>query len=93
MLIPLVSGGLFILILALKNQPHYIAASSLIFYGLALFSASHFTYNEIKWIGILEIFLGLSAAIFPGLGLWFWALGFGVLHIIYGSIMYFKYDR
>jgi len=93
MLVPLVSGGLFIFILAFKGQHAYISASCLIFYGLALFSASHFTYDDIKWVGIIEIFLGLGAALFPGWGLWFWAMGFGIIHIIYGSIMYFKYDR
>jgi len=30
---------------------------------------------------------------FSGYGLEFWALGFGLCHIIYGSMMHFKYDR
>lgn len=93
MLVPLISGGLFILILTYKGESAYIASSCLIFYGLALYSASHFTYDDVKWIGMAEVLLGLSAALFPGWDLWFWALGFGVLHIIYGSIMFFKYDR
>jgi len=41
----------------------------------------------------MEIILGILAGIFINFGLLFWALGFGVLHIIYGSVMYFKYDR
>jgi hypothetical protein len=30
---------------------------------------------------------------FIGYGLYFWALGFGVLHIIYGVVMWWKYER
>ena len=66
----------------------------LIFYGLANWcSASNFTFNMVKYLGLCEIALGLIAACLPGYGLLFWAFGFGVLHIIYGSMMYLKYDR
>jgi len=60
---------------------------------LALVSASNFTFGEVKYLGICEIFLGLYAACLPGHGLLFWALGFGVLHIVYGARIYLKYDR
>ena len=74
---------------------HYgiVAPSSLIFYGLALVGASNFTFTDVKYLGLCEIVLGLTAACLPGYGLLFWAIGFGVLHIVYGSMMYFKYDR
>ena len=65
----------------------------LIFYGLALIGASNFTFSDVKYLGLTEVLLGLVAACLPGYGLIFWALGFGVLHIVYGTIMYFKYDR
>jgi uncharacterized membrane protein HdeD (DUF308 family) len=58
-----------------------------------LISASNFTFGDVKYLGLLEIVLGLVAACFPGYGLLFWAIGFGVLHIIYGSMMYLKYDK
>jgi hypothetical protein len=29
----------------------------------------------------------------PGEGLLFWAMGFGILHIIYGALMWWKYER
>lgn len=93
MAIPLFTGGLFILILLLRGAYGVIAPASLIFYGLALVSASHYTFEDVKWLGILEIILGLLATLFPGYGIVFWAVGFGLLHIIYGSIMHFKYDR
>lgn len=91
--VPLFTGGLFILIMLAKGEYTLIAPACLIFYGLALVAGSHYTYIDIKWLGICEILLGLLALILPGEGLILWAIGFGLLHIIYGSIMHFKYDR
>lgn len=93
MALPLVSGGLLILILLFRNYYGIVSPASLIFYGLALVAASNFTYKDVRYLGICEIVLGLIAACLPGYGLLFWAIGFGVLHIVYGSMMYFKYDR
>ncbi|HEY5918387.1 MAG TPA: hypothetical protein VIU13_13320 [Chryseolinea sp.] len=91
--IPLVTGGIFILIMLYTGHYGLAAPASLIFYGLALINGSVNTYDEVRYLGVSEILLGLIAAIFPGYGLIFWALGFGVLHIIYGGIMYNKYDK
>jgi hypothetical protein len=93
MALPLVSGGLLIFILLLRNYYGIVSPASLIFYGLALVGASNYTFKDVRYLGICEIVLGLTAACLPGYGLLFWAIGFGVLHIIYGSMMYFKYDR
>lgn len=93
MSIPLITGGLFILI-ALNNGHYGIAApASLIFYGLALIQGSSNTFDEIRYLGFSEIGIGLVSAMLPGYGLIFWALGFGVLHIVYGIIMHNKYDK
>lgn len=91
--VPLLTGGLFILIMLMKGEYDYIAAACLIFYGLALFAGSHYTFVDIKWLGVCQILLGLLALILPDYGLILWAAGFGVLHIIYGSMMHFKYER
>lgn len=93
MAIPLVAGGILILILVFHHHYGIVAATSLIFYGLALFCAGNFTFADIKYLGISEIMLGLVAAWLPGYGLLFWAIGFGVLHIVYGARIYLKYDR
>lgn len=89
-LIPLVTGGIYILIKL--NSQHYGLTGSLmlIFYGLALVNASKYTLGNIKYLGYAEIVLGLICAAFPGYGFWFWVMGFGVFHIIYGSWMYVK---
>jgi len=91
--IPLVTGGLFILILLYKGQHGMVASASLIFYGLSLIAGSQFTFSDVKWLGFCEIILGLAAALFPGYGIVFWVIGFGLLHILYGSIMHFKYNQ
>jgi len=93
MMVPLLTGGILILILLLRGYLGIIAPTTLIFYGLSLIGASNNTFYDVKYLGFSEIILGLIAALFPGWGLLFWAIGFGVLHIVYGSIMYIKYDR
>jgi hypothetical protein len=90
--IPLVTGGLLILIFLLNNEFLLIAPSCLIFYGLALVNASAFTVREIRFLGFLQILLGLTCALYPAYGLWLWAAGFGLLHIIYGLVMHYRYD-
>ncbi len=91
--VPLITGGLFIGILLMKGDYIAIASACLIFYGLSLVAGSQYTFSEVKWLGICEIVLGLIALFLPGNSLILWALGFGLLHILYGSIMYFKYER
>jgi hypothetical protein len=93
MVMPLLAGGLFILIFIWRGYWGIICPASLIFYGLALTSAGNFTFKGVQYLGINEIVLGLIAALYPGYGLLIWAIGFGLLHIVYGAIMYLKYDR
>lgn len=91
--VPMLAGGIFILVLYSRGFYSLIAASTLLFYGLALINAGNFTFSDIRTLGMLEVLLGLLAAIFPGKGLLFWALGFGVLHLVYGAVLYWKYER
>lgn len=93
MAIPLIVGGLFCLGLLNHGLFGLVAPCTLIFYGLALINGSKYTLPEIKYVGLVNIILGLLNVIYIGQGLFFWALGFGVAHIIYGIVMYFKYER
>lgn len=93
MTIPLVTGGIFILIIFSKGLIGLIAPLTLIFYGLALLNASKFTFEEVKYLGIIEIVLGLIASYFIGYGLLFWAIGFGIMHVIYGIYMHVRYEK
>jgi len=93
LLIPLVTGGVFILVLIFQNHIQLIVTCFLIFYGLALVNAGKFTFDEVFYLGILEIITGLICALLPGWSLIFWIIGFGVLHIIYGLVMFRKYEK
>lgn len=91
--IPLAAGGFFILGMLKYNHWEFVAPACLVFYGLALVNGSKYTLSDIRYLGYLEIVLGLVNMQFPKSGLIFWAVGFGVLHIIYGAIMWWKYER
>jgi len=93
LLIPLVSGGIFALILVFRNNMELVASVTLIFYGLALVNAGKFTLDEIHYLGLTEIVLGILAGIFVNQGLLFWTVGFGLVHFIYGTVMYYRYER
>ncbi len=91
--IPLVIGGVACLLILPYGGIIFIGPLTLIFYGLALINASQYTFSDIKSLGLVQCIIGLVSLYFLGYSLHFWALGFGVVHIIYGIIMYRKYDR
>jgi hypothetical protein len=94
MMIPLSAGGIFALILLIDyGYSSLIPAVTLLFYGLALVNASKYTLEDVRYLGLCEIALGLIATIYANYALLFWATGFGVLHIVYGLVMYRKYER
>lgn len=90
--IPLVTGGFFIVLLMYNGHLGLLAPACLIFYGLALVNASPNLVDEVRFLGFSEIILGLVSMAVPPLGLILWAIGFGVLHIVYGSVLYRKYE-
>ena len=91
LLIPLIAGGILGLMLLSKGLIGMVAPLTLIFYGLALINASKYTLTEIRSLGLVEVALGLLGFQFIGYGLLFWAIGFGLMHIIYGVYMHIKY--
>jgi hypothetical protein len=91
--IPLVAGGIFALNFLHNRHEGYIAPTCLVFYGLALINGSKYTLSDIKYLGLCELLLGCISLTMPGYGLTFWAIGFGALHILYGIIMWNKYDK
>ncbi len=91
--IPLFVGGLFIFRLTTSGSFELIAPACLIFYGLALVNASKYTLSEIKYLGYTEIAIGIINLWILSYGLIFWGIGFGLVHIIYGIIIWWKYER
>ena len=91
--IPLIVGAVFLFKLIHFGTFGLVAPGCLIFYGLALINASRYTLDEVRYLGYLQIILGMINLWFVGYGLYFWALGFGIMHIIYGTYMWWKYER
>lgn len=89
--IPLLAGGLFIILSLGRLEGTIVAASTLIFYGLSLVSAAKFTLGEIFWLGVMETITGLVCLVLPEFAFELWVFGFGILHIAYGTFMYLKY--
>ncbi len=92
-MLPMLVGGILILRLMQVNEWTFIAPACLIFYGLALVNGSKYTLGEVRYLGYGQLILGAVSLWFPYYGILFWAIGFGVLHIFYGAIMWWKYER
>jgi hypothetical protein len=93
MAVPLVTGGILILVLLAKGFIGLIAPLTLVFYGLALYNAGKFTYDDVKFLGMIQVGLGLIGSFYIAYSLLLWATGFGVVHIIYGIYMHLRYER
>ena len=92
-ILPMVVGGIVILRTLSLGYYTLVAPGCLIFYGLALVNASKYTLGEIRYLGYGQLILGVINLWVVGSGLYFWAAGFGILHIVYGAIMWWKYER
>jgi hypothetical protein len=92
-LFPMLVGGILILKMIDLGYYDLIVPATLIFYGLALLNGSKYTMGEVRYLGYAEIITGLISLLVLSRGLYIWAFGFGVLHIIYGVAMWWKYER
>ena len=93
MAVPLAAGGILIILLLMKGLIGLVPPLMLIFYGLALYNAGNYTIKEVKIMGFIQLILGLISSWFVEYGLLLWASGFGMVHLIYGIYMYFRYER
>ena len=94
-LIPMVPGGIILLSFAFGQGPILFPSAialSIIFYGIALVNASKYSMNELFWLGISELIIGLAAFFFWKYSLLLWAAGFGLMNILIGCIAYYKYE-
>lgn len=93
MAVPLAAGAVFTYGMLQYSEWRFVAPASLLFYGLALVNAGKYTVADIRYLGYCEIVLGLINMLYVGHGFYFWVIGFGLLHIIYGLMMWWKYER
>ena len=91
--IPVAIGGIFILRMMHFGEYELVAPACLIFYGLALVNGSKYTLGEIRYLGYGMLVLGIINLWYVGYGLYFWAIGFGILHIVYGTVMWYKHEK
>jgi hypothetical protein len=90
--VPLLTGAVFTYVLLLNRMYLAVPGSLLLFYGLALAAAAKLGHFEVRVLGVVEITLGFAALIYPDHALMYWAMGFGIAHILYGALIYFKYE-
>lgn len=91
--IPLAAGGIYAFALIYQHQLKMILPATLVFYGLSLINASRYTIEDIRYLGMAELLFGLISSFFPQYGLLAWGIGFGMLHVLYGINIYFKYEK
>ena len=91
--VPMAAGGIYLFKQMQFGEYGLIAPGCLIFYGLALVNASKYTLGEIRYLGYCQLLLGIINCWYLGYGLYFWTMGFGILHIVYGIMMWWKYER
>jgi len=93
MSVPLITGGILVLVLISDGLTGLAAPMTLIFYGLALFIAGNFTFKAVRILGLVQMTLGLISCCLIEYELLIWAIGFGLAHIVYGIYMHYKYER
>jgi hypothetical protein len=94
-LIPMVAGGIILLPYFSGSGPILFPSAialTIVFYGLALVSASRFSLNELFWLGLIQLLLGLAGFFLWRYSLLFWATGFGIMNFVFGVVVYRKYE-
>ena len=78
---------LIVVIIVIANQGYYslVTPISLFFYGLFLLNLSRFSSKGLVFLSIGEVLLGVAAYMIYDKEIFFLALGFGLLPIIYGA--------
>jgi hypothetical protein len=92
-IIPMTLGAIFTAYALLHHQYALIIPFLHAFYGLGVLNGSKYTLGEVKYIGYANIIISVLALIWPRYNLYWFATGFGLLHIIYGAIMWWQYER
>jgi hypothetical protein len=80
------TGACLTFVLARAGEWPLLPGTWLLVYGSAVFAASVHTIRGVRWMGAAFLALGALALVFPdGRGDLWMALGFGGVHIVYGT--------
>lgn len=93
LVVPVLAGVFFVMALIYYGYFQLVLPATLIFYGLALINGGHFTYSDIRYLGYIELVIGFLSIFLFRYTILIWCISFGVLHIIYGILMYLKYEK
>ncbi|MBA4304972.1 MAG: hypothetical protein C0424_12155 [Sphingobacteriaceae bacterium] len=91
--VPLLTGGMLLLAFTWLGAFSLLLPISLLFYGITLYQAGPVTYTALRILGLLNLALGFLALLLPEHAMLFWAAGFGLLHIVYGLFIHFRYEK
>ncbi len=91
--LPLIIGGIFISRLISTANFGFIIPVALIFYALSLINLRKYTSGDVAYLGYALLILGIVNLWIQRLGILFFALGFGIFHIIYGVVTFYFYER
>lgn len=91
----IIAGGFICITPIFNGYWELIPGFMLVFYGLSLVLISPIAlkFSITKYLGYTQILVGIAALCMPSYGLMFWAIGFGILHFIWGFWFYFCFDR
>ena len=85
---PLLVGALLTLVFYRAELVPMVPALWLLLYGVAVVAAGAFSVRSVPVMGLCFLLLGAIAVLVPSTwGSWMMALGFGVLHIIFGAVI------
>lgn len=89
---PIFAGGLLTMVLYRAGLTDAIPALWLLLYGTGVITGGMFSVSIVPIMGLCFMAFGAGALLAPaGFADWFMALGFGGLHIVFGTIIARKY--
>jgi hypothetical protein len=91
--IPIITAAFVILAMIRNGEFWLIMPVSLIFYGMALVSSGKYARKEVSDLGTGCILSGVLSLYFVEFSILLWGIGFGVLNMLTGIAMYYRYEK
>jgi hypothetical protein len=87
----LAAGGLLTLALVNAGSRHLLPGTWLALYGAGVTAGGTFSLRAVRWMGLALLVLGGLALWIPQQGIVFLAVGFGVMHLLFGGYLVAKH--